>query len=101
MTPSVAKCLVISKVLVADGMMQDEERTFLARMMDELGLDESERKLVVNLDHLDEAEALVKTLPAEERQQLVEQLFEAASADGKLSPHELTMVQRLTALLGL
>ena len=29
MTDNVAKCLLISKVLVADGMMTDDERAFL------------------------------------------------------------------------
>ena len=33
MTPNVAKCLLVSKVLVADGIMTDEERAFLDDVM--------------------------------------------------------------------
>jgi uncharacterized tellurite resistance protein B-like protein len=43
----------------------------------------------------------VKELPVEERQELVEQLVDAASADGKLSPLELDVVKRVTKVLGL
>ena len=101
MKPNVAKCLLVSKVLIADGMMQDEERAFLAEMMTALALTPEERTSVVELKGLDQAEPFVRSLPAEERQALVEQLVDAASADGKLSPHELAMVKRLTTALGL
>lgn len=96
-----AKCLLVSKVLVADGMMQDEERGFLARMMTQLGLTDAEQQQVIELKGLDEADKLVRTLSVEERQAMVEMLVDAASADGKLSPHELAAVKRLTAALGL
>lgn len=99
MNPAMAKCLVVSKVLIADGMMTDTERAFLAAMMDELGLTEQERAKVVGLEGLDEAEMLVSALTRGERQQLVEMLVEAASADGHLSPHELRMVQRISQAL--
>lgn len=101
MTPNVAKCLLVSKVLVADGMMQDEERSFLAGMMQQLGLSPEEQRQVIQLDGLDGADAIVLALPVEERQALVEMLVDAASADGKLSPHELAQVKRLTAALRL
>ncbi len=101
MKPNVGKCLLVSKVLIADGMMQDEERAFLAEMMTALDLTPEERTSVVELKGLDQAEPFVRGLPAEERQALVEQLVDAASADGKLSPHELAMVKRLTTALGL
>jgi uncharacterized tellurite resistance protein B-like protein len=99
--PNVAKCLVVSKVLVADGMMMDEERTFLAQLMDKLGLTEDERKRVIELKGLDDADAIVRTLPVEERRELVTMLVDAASADGKLSPHELGVVKKLSAALGI
>jgi uncharacterized tellurite resistance protein B-like protein len=101
MTPNVAKCLLVAKVLVADGMMQDEERTFLETVMNSLGLTNEERKQIVELHGLDEAHKFVLELPIEERQHLIEMLVDAASADGKLSPHELGVVKRLTKALGL
>lgn len=96
-----AKCLVVSKVLVADGMMADGEREFLANLMQTLGLSEEERHRVVELEGLDAADAVVRALPEDERRELVATLIDASSADGKLSVHELDTVKRLTAALGL
>ena len=42
MNANEAKCLVVSKVLVADGMMADGEREFLAQLMQTLGLTDEE-----------------------------------------------------------
>jgi uncharacterized tellurite resistance protein B-like protein len=96
-----AKCLVVSKVLVADGMMADGEREFLAELMTTLGLTDEERHRVVELEGLDAADAVVRALPVDERRDLVATLIDASSADGKLSAHELEVVKRLTAALGL
>ncbi|MBA2542557.1 MAG: TerB family tellurite resistance protein [Deltaproteobacteria bacterium] len=101
MNPNVAKCLVVSKVLVADGMMTGEEREFLDGMMATLGLSDGEKRTVYDLEGIDDADALVKTLPLEERQDIISQLVDAASADGKLSPLELDVVKRVTKALGI
>jgi uncharacterized tellurite resistance protein B-like protein len=98
--PNVAKCLVVSKVLIADGMMADEEREFLDGMMASLGLTDAEKRTVYDLEGADEADALVKGLPKQERQDIVSQLVDAASADGKLSPLEMEVVKRVTKALG-
>jgi uncharacterized tellurite resistance protein B-like protein len=50
---------------------------------------------------MDKAHEFVLALPTEERQQVLEMLVDAASADGKLSPHELGVVKRLTQALHL
>src|SRR5512138_2795277 len=99
MTPNVAKCLVVSKVLVADGMMTDDERAFLGGLIARLGLTEAERRTVIELEGMDEAETVVLALPIEERRQIIEMLVDAASADGKLSPHELAAVKKVSAAL--
>lgn len=101
MNANVAKCLVVSNVLVADGMMTDEEKAFLDGMMTTLGLTEAEKRAVHDLEGLDQATAHVRSLAVEERQGIVEQLVDAASADGKLSPLELDVVKRVTRALGL
>ena len=98
---NVAKCLVVSKVLVADGMMGDQERGFLDGVIRSLGLTELERRSVIELEGLDEAAAIVRQLPMEERRDLLALLVDAAGADGKLSPHELEMVKSITVALGL
>lgn len=101
MNANVAKCLLVSKVLVADGMMSDDEREFLGDMMAKLGLTDAERKRVIDLEGWDEAEPIVNALSADEKQELVELLVDAASADGRLSPHELATVKRVSKALGL
>jgi uncharacterized tellurite resistance protein B-like protein len=100
MNAKVAKCLLLSKVLVADGVVTDEERGFLETMMTAYGLDDDERRRVVELEGWDEAEPLLRALPIEERQALIEQLVDAASADGRLSPHELATIKDLARELG-
>ncbi len=92
---------MVSKVLVADGMMADGEREFLAELMQTLALTDEERHRVIELEGLDDAEAVVRALPIEERRELVSTLVDASSADGKLSAHEMELVKRLTAALGL
>jgi uncharacterized tellurite resistance protein B-like protein len=96
-----AKCLVVSKVLVADGMMTDDEREFLDALMLELELDDAQRKRVIDLEGWDEADAIVRALPEDDRRDIVGRLVDASSADGKMSPHELEAVKRVTKALGL
>lgn len=101
MNPNVAKCLLVSKVLVADGMMTDSERSFLGDMMTKLGLTDAEQKQVIELEGWDEAEPIVKALSADDKQAIIEQLVDAASADGKLSQHEHAAIKRVADALGI
>jgi uncharacterized tellurite resistance protein B-like protein len=101
MTSNVAKCLLVSKVLVADGIMSDDEHWFLSELMERLGLSPDERQQVTDLEGWDEAESLVKALPVDERRDLVAMLVDAASADGRLSPHELAAAKKVAAALGI
>jgi uncharacterized tellurite resistance protein B-like protein len=100
MNEKVAKCLLIAKVLVADGMMTDDERGFLDAMMAAEGLDADERRRVTELDGWDDAARLVRALPLEQRRALIEQLVDAAAADGRLSAYELATIRQLSAELG-
>jgi uncharacterized tellurite resistance protein B-like protein len=100
MNEKVARCLLVSKVLVADGMMTDDERGYLATLMTELALDDGERHRVIELEGWDEAEALIRELPIEQRRAVVAQLVDAASADGQLSKHELAAIQQVAGALG-
>jgi uncharacterized tellurite resistance protein B-like protein len=97
----VAKCLLVSKVLVADGIMTENERIFLDKMMRGLGLDEGERRRVVDLESWDQAESVVAELSVDEKREFLSTLVDASSADGRLSPLEMATVKRITAALGL
>ncbi len=100
MDPKVAKCLLVSKVLVADGIMTENERIFLDKMMKVLGLDDGERRRVLDLEGWDQAEPIVAKLPESEKREFVSTLASASSADGRLSPLEAATVKRITAALG-
>jgi hypothetical protein len=63
MNDRVASCLLIAKVLVADGMMAAPEREFLARAMEVFGLTEEEQRKVRDLEGFDEAEKWAAKLP--------------------------------------
>lgn len=97
----VAKCLLVSKVLVADGIMTENERIFLDKMMRGLGLNESERRGVMDLEGWDEAEGVVAKLSTDEKREFLSTLVDASSADGRLSPLELATVKRITEALGI
>lgn len=96
----IAKCLLVSKVLAADGMMTEDERAFLDGCMQKMGLSPAERRSVLDLEGWDDAEAAVSSLSQEDKQALVSELVDAASADGRLSPLELATVNRIASALG-
>jgi len=97
----VARCMLVTKVLVADGMMTDSEKEFLHQAMDRLGLSEEEREQVFALEGWDEAEPMVQGLGEQDKRALVDELTEAALSDGKLGPRETEAVKRITEALGL
>ena len=101
MTPNVAKCLLVSKVIVADGMVTDDERAFLAAMMTKLGLTADERKSVIELEGWDDAEPVLAALSLDDKLALIEVLVDAASSDGHLSPTEMAAIKKVEAALGL
>jgi uncharacterized tellurite resistance protein B-like protein len=97
----VAKCVLVAKVLTADGMMTENERMLLDQTMKREGLDDAERRTVIDLEGWSEAEAALAKLGESERREVLGQLVEAASVDGRLSPLEATMLKQITAALGL
>jgi len=101
MEPRIAKSLLLTKVLAADGIMTENERAFLDQAMSRLGVLDSERRGILDLEGWDEAEAALTGLPEEEKRDMVSQLVDAASSDGRLSPLEMATVKRITKALGL
>jgi tellurite resistance protein len=100
MKETVAQCHLLASVLVADGIMTDAERDFLAHAMNGLGLSEEEREQVVTFSAGDTAHETLAKLPLAERRAILDELVAAALVDGKLSPYETKVVEQLTAKLG-
>ena len=101
MEPRIAKCLLLTKVLAADGIMTENERAFLDHAMKKLGVKDEERRGIIDLEGWDEAEGALTGASEEEKREIVSQLVDAASADGRLSPLEMQMVKRISKALGL
>jgi uncharacterized tellurite resistance protein B-like protein len=101
MEPRVAQCLLIAKVLAADGMITQDERVFLNAALARLELTPAERAVVDDLEKIDEAQAVVAAMPEADKREFVDTLLTAASADGKLSQLEAATVQRIVQALGL
>jgi uncharacterized tellurite resistance protein B-like protein len=97
----IAKCLLLTKVLAADGIMTENERAFLDSAMRKLGVKDEEKRGVLDLEGWDEAEAALTGISEEEKRELISQLVDAASADGRLSPLEMQMVKRISKELGI
>lgn len=101
MDKRVAQCLLLSKVLTADGIMTENERAFLDAAMKKLAIAPEDRRKIIDLEGWADAEAALAGLSTEEKQAIVSQLVDAASADGRLSPLEVAMVRRISTALGL
>jgi uncharacterized tellurite resistance protein B-like protein len=101
MEPRVAHCLLISKVLVADGIMTENEREFLDHWMRKMGLTDAERKQVIDLEGWDDAEPVIAKMSEDDKRAMIDTLVSAASADGRLSPLEVAAVKKITLKLGL
>ena len=101
MEQRVAKCLLVTKVLAADGIMTENERAFLDNAMKKLGVTDDEKRRIIELDGWSEAEEALVGSSEDEKRAIISQLVDAASADGRLSPLEMQMVKRISKALGL
>ncbi len=101
MNERTARCMLFAKVLSADGVLTDNERDFLETAMRAFGLDEIERHQVRTMEGWEHAEPIVAGLSMDEKRALMDGLVQAVLADGKVSPHEMETIEKLSAALGL
>jgi uncharacterized tellurite resistance protein B-like protein len=101
MDDRVARCHLLAAVLAADGIMTDDERALLEQHLANHELSDAECAQIRNFEGADDAAAVLKDRPAIERQEIVDQLVEAALADGKLTQNETDVVKKIVHDLGL
>lgn len=101
MEARIAKSLLITKVLAADGIMTENERAFLERAMKRLGVKEEEKRGILDLEGWDDAEKALLGASEDEKREIISSLVDAASADGRLSPLEAVMVKTISKALGI
>ncbi|MEM6955752.1 MAG: hypothetical protein AAF411_00025 [Myxococcota bacterium] len=91
---------IVGQVLIADGVLGDDERAHLDRVMDELGLEGDDRRAALSGIDLDsDVKARVASLSAEARDQLVAAVERAAAADGESSKVEAAFVDEIRQLV--
>ena len=101
MEKRVAHSHLIARVLASDLVMTDDERAFLEDTMERLGLTDEERDQVLHFENSGDAEAVMRELPEEDRQALLDDLVQAALADGRLNPLETDLIKSIAKELGL
>jgi uncharacterized tellurite resistance protein B-like protein len=97
----VARCHLLAEVLMADGIMTEDEKQLLEQHLANHELSDEEKKSVRNLEGGAEAIAILRERPMIERQEILDQLVECALADGKLTSNETATVKRIAQALGL
>lgn len=101
MDARVARCMLVAKVLVADGLLPDAEKHFLREAMDQEGLSDEERALVDRLEGWADAERLLAAEPEADKRAFMDRLASAVLVDGHISPHERGAVEAIAKALGL
>lgn len=93
-------CQIVAQVIIADAAVTDDERDFLERLMDHLGLDAEDKRAVFNgVNYGDPVEDKVAKIDPELRQYLVQELEVAAGADGNLDTREAALIESVRAAL--
>jgi len=100
MNDRVARCLILASVIAADGIIHPMEKAFLNHLMSRLGLTAEEQTEVTSLKGLEHAEAQAAQMGLPEKRQLLDEAVAAVLVDGKLSPEEKDIIDRLSKLLG-
>jgi uncharacterized tellurite resistance protein B-like protein len=101
MNERTARCLLVARVVSADGIMTESEKAVLVETMEIQRLTDEERAIVGDLAQMADAEALVRTLPEETRRAILDECIQAALSDGKLSPLETKAVAEISAAIGI
>jgi uncharacterized tellurite resistance protein B-like protein len=93
-------CELIEAVISADGVIADEEREFLRKIVARFGLPEREMGPVSGSDFGRTTNTL-RTLPPDVRTRVMALLVEAAVVDGRIEPQERALLLASAATLGI
>ena len=103
MTPKerVTYVQILAQMLIADGVLADEERSHLDKVMNSLELPPAEREEVFKGVSLDSPiEERVALLSADTRRKLLTEAEKALRIDGQLTKSEEYFLERLRKLVG-
>ncbi len=92
---------LIEAVISADGVVSDEEREFLRRVVEKFGITEDERADRVVASSLGETTQTLRALPPDVQARVMALLVEAAIVDGNVAPEERALLLASAASLGI
>jgi uncharacterized tellurite resistance protein B-like protein len=95
-------CKVIAQAIMADAQITDDERAFLDKLMDQYGLDEGQRRDVMNRNMDDDPAAMASEITGlESKDALLGELLSAIAADGKVAPQERNLLEKVAGAIGM
>jgi len=93
-------CELIEAVITADGVIAEDERAFLRRIVERFGLpDRGPIKMQEN--DFGRSTSTLRSLPPDVRSRVMALLVEAAVVDGKVDPQERALLLSSAATLGI
>jgi uncharacterized tellurite resistance protein B-like protein len=92
---------LIEAVIAADGVINDDERKFLRRVLERFGLSEQDRADRIVTSAAGPTIATLRALPSDVQTGVMGLLVEAAVADGQVSPEERAILLAAAASLGI
>jgi uncharacterized tellurite resistance protein B-like protein len=81
-------CGLILGMVVKDGVISDEERTFVRRLVGAFGLSKEDGSAIEPITDGEQATETLGSLPVDERRETMDLLIEAAAVDGHVAPAE-------------
>lgn len=92
---------ILAQMLIADGVLADEERTYLDRIMDSLDMPPDERKqALANVSIDSPVEERVQALGDDAKKSLLAEVEKALHVDGELTKSEAYFLDRVKKLVG-
>jgi uncharacterized tellurite resistance protein B-like protein len=92
---------ILAQMLIADGRLADEERSYLDRIMDSLGMPEADRRDALASVSIDSpVEERVRALSDSAKATLLAEVEKALHVDGELSRSEAYFLDRVKSLVG-
>jgi uncharacterized tellurite resistance protein B-like protein len=93
---------LLEAIVAADGVISDEEREFLRRVVERFGITEQDRAdRVVASSSPGEAISTLRGLPQDVQTRVMALLVEAAVVDGNVAPEERALLLASAASLGI
>jgi len=99
-TKNVVYCQLVAQLLIIDGVLTDDERSFLESLMNDLALDSAQREEVFNGVNInDTVEDRLSKLSKDSIETLLTEVRAAAAVDGTISAVERVLIGKIQSFL--